>query len=136
MIDNVRFAGGALNNGERTDQILEAMYAWARSLAVKYDHAGIAMSQLSSDAENNRWPAQSMLKDSKTGKQGACDFIIAGGYDQMMPETRFFSLPKNKLKLEGRPSSPRCPLYFDADRSQFYLPASADDQQEDLNNAA
>lgn len=126
MIDNVRFSGSTLNNGERTDQLLESMYQWARGLAVKYDHAGIATSQLSADAEGVRYPAQSMLKDSKTGKQGACDFIVAGGYDATMPSTRFFSLPKNKMKLEGKPSSPHCPVYFDADRSQFLVPEEAD----------
>lgn len=122
MIDNVKFAGGLSNNGERNDQVLEAMYAWARTLAVKYDHAGIAMSQLSAEAEGVRYPAQSMLKDSRTGKQGACDFIIAGGYDPNMPNTRFMSTPKNKLKLEGKPGSMSCPVFFDQDRSQFFTP--------------
>lgn len=133
MIDNVRFAGGTLNNGERTDQLLESMYQWARELAVRFDHVGIAMSQLATTAEGKRYPAQSELKDSGTGKQGAIDFMVAAGYDPSMPDTRFFSMPKNKLKLEGKAGSPKCPMFFDADRSQFWLPASM--QEEDLKNA-
>ena len=128
MIDNIRFAGGTANNGERNDQVLEAMYQWARSLAVKYDHAGIAMSQLSAEAEGVRYPPQSHLKDSRTGKQGACDFIIAGGYDPMMPNTRFISTPKNKLKREGKPASLREPVYFDIDRGQFYVPKTVEEE--------
>lgn len=133
MIDNIKFVGGVANNGERNDQVLESMYQWARGLAVKYDHAGIAMSQLASTAEGKRYPAQSELKDSQTGKQGAIDFMIAGGFDPAMPDTRFFSTPKNKLKLEGRPSSPRCPMYFDQDRSQFYSPEVL--EEENIKNA-
>lgn len=133
MIDNVRFSGGTANNGERNDQILESMYQWARGLAVKYDHAGIAMSQLSSEAEGMRYPSQAMLKDSKTGKQGAIDFMITGGFDPTMPNTRFISTPKNKLKLEGKPGSVRCPMFFDQDRAQFYLPKEA--EEEDVRDA-
>lgn len=122
MIDNIRFAGAGANNGERNDQILEAMYSWARVLAVKYKFAGLAMSQISAEGEGMRWPMQSMLKDSRTGKQGACDFIITGGFDPSLPNTRWIGTTKNKLKLNGMPASPECPAYFDADRGRLRMP--------------
>jgi replicative DNA helicase len=119
MIDNIQFAGKTMNHGERTDQVLEAMYQWARSLGVKYEFAGIASSQISADGEGLQYPAQSNLKDSRTGKQGACDFIITGGFDPNMPNTRFIGTTKNKLKMEGMPSSPQCQVFFDQDRGRF-----------------
>lgn len=119
MIDNIKFGGATINGGERTDQILEAMYQWARVLGVKYKFAGIAMSQLSGDAEGMRFPTQAMLKDSKTGKQGACDFIITGGTDPNSPMTRYIGAPKNKLKREGMPSTPKAEVWFDMDRCRM-----------------
>lgn len=122
MIDNINFVGGTVNNGERTDQLLEAMYQWARSLAVRYKFAGIATSQISADGEGHRWPLQSWLKDSRTGKQGACDFILTGGFDPSMPNTRFIGTTKNKLKLEGSSGNPECQVMFDADRGRLREP--------------
>lgn len=122
MIDNIHFVGGQINNGERTDQLLEAMYQWARSLAVRYGFVGIATSQIPADAEGERFPPQSALKDSRTGKQGACDFIITGGYDPNMPDIRFIGMTKNKIKLEGAKGDPRAMVVFDQDRSQFREP--------------
>lgn len=122
MIDNIRFSGQTANNGERTDQLLEAMYQWARSLAVRYDFVGIATSQVNADGEGLRYPLQSMLKDSKTGKQGACDFILTGGFDASMPSTRFIGTTKNKLKLEGATGNPQCQVFFDADRGRLRMP--------------
>ena len=122
MIDNIRFSGGTANNGERNDQVLEAMYQWARSLGVKYGFVGLATSQISGDGEGMRWPAQTMLKDSKTGKQGACDFIITTGYDPATPNTRWIGTTKNKLKLQGMPGSPDCAAFFDSDRGRLNMP--------------
>uniref|UniRef100_UPI00071E9831 AAA family ATPase n=1 Tax=Xanthomonas campestris pv. translucens TaxID=343 RepID=UPI00071E9831 len=104
MIDNIRFSGMTANKGERTDQVLEAQYQAARNWCVKYDCAGVATSQLSVDAEGLRSPGQHMLKDSKTGKQGACDFIITGGKDNdaSLAGSRWINTPKNKLVRPGR----------------------------------
>lgn len=122
MIDNIRFSGQGSNNGERNDQILEAMYQWARVLGVKYRFAGLAMSQISGDGEGMRFPTQNMLKDSKTGKQGACDYIITGGFDPATPNIRWIGTTKNKLKREGMPASPQCAAQFDADRGRLNMP--------------
>lgn len=122
MIDNIHFVGGQINNGERTDQVLEAMYQWARSLAVRYEFIGLATSQISADGEGVRYPPQTALKDSRTGKQGACDFILTGGYDPSTPLTRYIGTTKNKIKLEGASGNPLCQTMFDADRSRFVEP--------------
>lgn len=61
MIDNIRGFG----NAARTDLALEHMYQWAREVAVKYEFAGIAASQISVDGDNKQFPADHMLKDSK-----------------------------------------------------------------------
>lgn len=122
MIDNIHFVGGQINNGERTDQILEAMYQWARSMGVRYGFVGIATSQISAEGEGERYPRQTQLKDSRTGKQGACDFIVTGGFDPNLPNIRFIGTTKNKIKLEGASGNPQAMVKFDQDRSQFAEP--------------
>jgi len=122
MIDNIQFAGQTMNHGERTDQVLEAMYQWARSLGVRMNFVGLATSQISATADGERWPTQPHLKDSRTGKQGACDFILTGGYDPSMPNTRFIGTTKNKIKLEGASGNPAAQVFFDADRARLVEP--------------
>lgn len=124
MLDNVKFHGLTANGGERTDQILEAQYQSGRNWCVKYDCIGVATSQLSVDGEGNRHPGQHMLKDSKTGKQGACDFIITLGKDNS-PEfhrSRWVNTPKNKLTRPGKRRDPRAEVTFDADRARVNNP--------------
>lgn len=122
MIDNIQFSGGLANGGERNDQILEAMYGWARTQGVIHGFVGLASSQLSGDAEGMRFPTQKMLKDSKTGKQGACDFIITGGVDPATPNIRYIGMTKNKIKREGAKYSPNAAMFFDADRGRLVEP--------------
>lgn len=119
MIDNVKFGGELANLGSRTDQVLETMYQWARLLGVKYDTAIIATSQMSADAENVMWPSQSMLKDSKTGKQGAADVIVMMGRVNDNPNSRYLSTPKNKRKRTGKPSCLMAEVLFDADHARL-----------------
>lgn len=126
MVDNIRFGGSVGNNGQRTDQLLEAMYQWARVLGVKYDTAVLATSQISADGDNVAYPTLPMLKDSKTGKQGAADFIITGGClnDPMFQNTRFIGMTKNKLHRSGGPKDPRCEVVFDSERGRFNMPGA------------
>lgn len=123
MIDNIQFTNGVSNGGTRTDQLLEAMYAWGRNMAVIYDHVGLATSQTSADAAEKSFPLMHMLKDSKTGKQGACDAIIMMGNKEEDPTqetTRWISTPKNKLSIEGMGKSPRAETIFDYSTSRFH----------------
>lgn len=124
MLDNVKFRGLTANGGERTDQILEAQYQTGRNWCVKYDCIGVATSQLSVDGEGNRYPGQHMLKDSKTGKQGACDFIITVGKDNDPAHamSRWINTPKNKLTRPGKRRDPRAEVVFDADRARVNNP--------------
>jgi len=126
MIDNIQFVGGMTNNGERNDQVLEAMYQWARSLAVRYDFTGLATSQISALGEGLQYPLQTQLKDSQTGKQGACDFIITGGFDPNRPGSRFIGATKQKIKLEGAVDL-HAEVFFDQDRARFVMPTEDDD---------
>lgn len=123
MVDNVKFGGAVSNNGQRTDQLLEAMYQWARIMAVKHDCVVLATSQISADGENLSYPTLSMLKDSKTGKQGAADFILTIGSQDTMPNTRFLGLTKNKLSIEGGPKAPKIETHFDGLRGRFREPS-------------
>lgn len=124
MIDNIRFNGALTNGGQRTDQILEAMYQQCRNWCVKYDCIGWAASQVSHDGDGLQYPAQSMLKDSKTGKQGACDFIVMGGKlnDPAMESFRYIGAPKNKLHRPGGKKDPRAEVIFNAERARFNDP--------------
>jgi hypothetical protein len=126
MIDNITFTGGMTNGGQRTDQMLEAMYQAARNWCVKYDTVGVATSQISAEGEGVQYPPQSALKDSKTGKQGACDFIIMGGKlnDPAMERFRYVGTPKNKLNRAGGKRDVRQEVMFDAERARFYEEAA------------
>lgn len=108
MIDNIRGFEGE----SRTDQKLEEMYKWARERCVKYSCIGLAASQISVEGEDEMYPGLSMLKDSKTGKQGACDFQLMIGAHKEFPTTRFLSLPKNKLRREDMPGDPKAEVNF------------------------
>lgn len=121
MVDNIKFGGDVNNNGQRTDQLLEAMYQWARVLAVKHNCAVLATSQISADGDGMQWPTLSMLKDSKTGKQGAADVIITMGTvnDPMMAASRYMGTTKNKRKRSGVPGSPMMEVIADLDRCRF-----------------
>jgi replicative DNA helicase len=121
MIDNIRFGGELSNMGTRTDQVLEAMYQWSRILGVRYDCTTIATSQISADGENQMWPPQSMLKDSKTGKQGAADVILMMGAvnEPTLANSRYLSTPKNKRKRTGVPSCLMAEVTFDGDHARL-----------------
>lgn len=118
MLDNVRGFGDAARN----DLKLELMYQWGRELGVKYDAIGLATSQISADGANLQYPGMSLLKDSKTGKQGACDFQIMIGSLESKPEeygsVRWVSAPKNKLRrLKGKHLNHR--VSFNRDKALF-----------------
>jgi replicative DNA helicase len=121
MIDNIRFGGELANGGQRTDQILESMYQWGRLLGVKYDCWTMATSQISADGDGLQFPTQPMLKDSKTGKQGAADVIVTIGAvnDPMLEKTRWFGTTKSKLVRSGVAASPRQEVLFDSDRGRY-----------------
>lgn len=120
MLDNITgFQGEA-----RTDLQLECLYQWGRERAVKYDCISLASSQISQEGDGITYPTQTMLKDSKTGKQGACDFMIMigaknePGYDKI----RYIGTPKNKLKREGVRKSPDTDVVFDTDIARYVDP--------------
>ena len=125
MIDNIKFGGGVANNGQRTDQLLEEMYKWGRNLSVKLDVPALATSQISADGDGLSYPTLAMLKDSKTGKQGAAEFIITVGAlnEITMQGSRFIGMTKNKLHKEGGPRDPRCEVIFDGLRGRYNMPA-------------
>lgn len=110
MIDNLKGFGDA----SRTDLMLEQMYQWGRECAVKHGHAGLATSQISAEGDGEMFPTLSMLKDSKTGKQGACDFqlMIGASNDPGLANMRYIGLPKNKLRREGARGDPRATVTF------------------------
>lgn len=121
MIDNIKFGDAISNNGSRTDQVLEAMYQWARMMGVKHDCATIATSQLSADADGVSFPTLPQLKDSKTGKQGACDVIITIGKlnDPVLENSRYIGTTKNKKVKTGQKSSPMQEVVFDGQRGRY-----------------
>lgn len=122
MVDNIKFGGAVSNGGQRTDQLLEAMYQWARVAGVKHDCVVLATSQISADGENLCYPTLSMLKDSKTGKQGAADFILTIGFNPDFPYTRYLGLTKNKLAREGGTKQLKAEVMFDGQRGRYVTP--------------
>jgi replicative DNA helicase len=110
MIDKIRGFGDAA----RTDLGLEKMYDWARELCVKYQCVGIATSQISVEGDGLLFPTMPMLKDSKTGKQGACDVqIMIGASDEPgMQGIRGIGVVKNKLRRGGKDQDPQARVMF------------------------
>jgi replicative DNA helicase len=121
MVDNIKFGGETNNNGQRTDQLLEAMYQWARLMGVKYDCAMMATSQISADGDGVSFPTLPQLKDSKTGKQGAADVIITIGKlnDPMLENSRYIGTTKNKRVRAGKKQSPQQEVFFDGQRGRY-----------------
>ena len=117
MIDKIRGFGEAA----RTDLGLEQMYDWGRELAVKLDFIGLATSQISNEGDGLQFPTLGMLKDSKTGKQGACDFqlMIGASNDPNLAGLRYIGLPKNKLRREGGAGDPRATVSFVPQKARF-----------------
>ena len=117
MIDKIRGFGEAA----RTDLGLEMMYDWARELGVKYDLIGLATSQISNEGDGLQFPTLGMLKDSKTGKQGACDFMIMVGAsnDPNLAGLRYIGMPKNKLRREGAAGDPRATVNFKPEIARY-----------------
>lgn len=127
MVDNIKFKGDTASGQARTDQTLEAMYQWARLLGVKYDCPIISTSQVSAEGAGLQFPTDSMLKDSKTGKQGACDAIVMTGavVDPFYATSRWMSVVKSKLNLPGQPESPHAEVMFDGERGRLLMPQEA-----------
>lgn len=121
MVDNIKFGGETNNNGQRTDQLLEAMYQWARLMGVKHDTAVLATSQISADGDGVSYPTLPQLKDSKTGKQGAADLIITLGAlnDPVLENSRYIGCTKNKLVRTGKKNSPNQEVFFDSQRGRY-----------------
>lgn len=120
-MDNIKFGGELSNGGQRTDQVLEAQYQWARLLAVKYDCIVMATSQVSADGDGLQYPTLPMLKDSRTGKQGAADVIITIGKvnDPMLVNSRYIGTTKSKKVKTGTRASPNCEVLFQPDISRY-----------------
>ena len=119
MLDNVHgFADAA-----RTDLRVEELYKWAREQAVIHDFLSIPTSQISVEGEGLLWCDQSMLKDSKTGKQGACDAVITMGAtnNQGQEWIRGMYIPKahKGATLPGYSASCATEVVFDGPTCQF-----------------
>ena len=117
MLDNVRSSS---SKELREDQRLERLYQWARELGVKYNCPTFPTSQVSNEGAGELFPTENMLKDSKTGKQGACDGIVVLGWndDPTTPNNRGVGMPKTKSKREGQQNL-REVVLFDADRGRY-----------------
>lgn len=118
MIDKIKFLDLSVNM--REDQRLEAMYTWSRELGVLYGCPSFPSSQISVEGAGLLFPDEHMLKDSKTGKQGACDGILMIGKsdDPMLAKSRGISMPKTKQRRAGK-SDLREEVLFDEDRGRY-----------------
>ena len=125
MLDNVRHTGNNTAN-DRQDQKLEALYQWARECAVRYDFLSIPTSQVSVEGAGLQWIPDSCLKDSKTGKQGACDAIITIGTKDKLgfENSRYIYIPKafKGSPLIGASASCRTQVVFDPSTSRYLNP--------------
>lgn len=124
MLDNVKGAPG-LKATDRTDQRLEGLYQWARESATIYDFLSLPTSQVSVEGAGLQWIPDAALKDSKTGKQGACDAIITIGTSdkQGFERSRFMYIPKSKSEpLPGSYADCRTEVVFDKGTGRYLNP--------------
>jgi len=125
MLDNVH----GFSDAARTDLRLEQLYQWAREQAVIHDFLSLPTSQISVEGEGLAWCDQSMLKDSKTAKQGACDAIITMGATNNKNQewSRFMYIPKTKQDpATGFRADCATEVVFDGGRCQFTEPSAGD----------
>lgn len=117
MVDKIKMPMAA---GMREDQRLEELYTWSRELGVLYNCPTFPTSQISVEGAGLLFPAEHMLKDSKTGKQGACDNILMLGSseDPMIINTRGISMAKEKIKRAGEEHL-QGEVLFDADIGRY-----------------
>jgi len=135
MIDHIRGFGDM----PRTDLQLEEMYKWARVVSVEHEVIGLATSQISNEGDGLLYPTLGMLKDSKTGKQGACDFMlmIGASNDPGMQGVRYMGMPKNKLRRPGGPADPRATVNYDPQRVRYTdIPIAMETEPNDTTQTA
>lgn len=121
MLDNVKGFNGT--GSSRTDERLEKLYQWSRESAVIYDFLSVPTSQVSAEGADMQWIPETYLKDSKTGKQGACEIILTLGTSNKpgFENSRFVYLPKTKsTPVDGFPADCRTEVFFDTKTSSFY----------------
>ena len=118
MIDKIKFMH--LSDSMREDQRLESMYTWSRELGVINECPTFPSSQVSVEGAGLMYPLEHMLKDSKTGKQGACDNILMIGKsdDPMLQRTRGISMPKTKARKAGQ-TDLMGECLFDEDKGRY-----------------
>jgi len=124
MLDNIQGFTG-VKGVDRTDQRLEMLYQWARESSVIYDFLSLPTSQVSVEGADTQWIPDSALKDSKTGKQGACDAILTIGTDprQGFEKSRFMYFPKTKSEpLPGAFADCRTEVIFNAATANYLNP--------------
>lgn len=83
---------------DRQDQVMGAIYQWAREIAKTYCPV-IGVCQADVSGENKKWLYMDNVADAKTAKQAEADFIIGIGkiHDPGFEEIRFINISKNKL---------------------------------------
>ncbi len=83
---------------DRNDITLAAIYTWAREIAKQYAPV-IGVCQAGGSGDFKRWLTMSDVDNSKTGKQGAADWILGIGKvaDEGLEAVRYLHLSKNKL---------------------------------------
>lgn len=124
MLDAVSGTPGR-SGDMREDERLEALYQWARGMAVTHDFLSLPTSQVSVEGHGLQWIPQSALKNSKVGKQGACDAIITIGRDPdpKFEFSRFIYVPKTKFTPSpGFSSYCQTEVIFNPDTARYLNP--------------
>lgn len=125
MLDN--FSGF---EGEGTvDQRFRDLYDFARQMAVKYEHVGVATSQCTGEANGMERIPMHLLAGSRVAKQSAADLIIMIGrsLDAGKGGLRYIHTPKNKMQSQQTKDFDRFTnkeVVFNGEIKQFQTGAS------------
>ena len=111
----------SIRGGEGETEKIKMLWEWVRLMAIQYDCVVISTIQVGESGDNKPYPELADLYYSRTAVQSAVDVMLIMGFVNRpdMADIRFYSSPKNKRKVTGRPENFQAQAVVDLDRCVF-----------------
>ena len=120
IFDQLWKVNGFGNKSSNEVARITALYNWGREIAKEYAPV-ITVHQADGSAEGEMWITQNQLYLTKTAGPGEADAIIGIGrrHDPSEENTRYFNIPKNKMKTGAGSRNGRFISEIDPARARF-----------------
>lgn len=115
LLDHINGFNNLLGKEGNATERYGALYQWARTIATEACPV-LAISQLNGDGNDQEYPSITNLRGSRVDKQSAATFQLIIGSREGDNNTRYLSMPKNKVSSN---KSWRAVVSFDPIRSRF-----------------